>query len=181
MATQTRAKQPPSPTRSLLFHAHLLSPKGQKQNWTQPAELEIHKVSPMRINIAVEGFEHADPSVPALNIGHVILALYAGVVYMSETRNFYSTKIDVTIFEKPIGVLWILGMGRGTLANQTTAQLISNSSIKDDGFNTIRDDVPDSGVYTENLIPGMELDYKFTPRKVKSEDIHLHPASWNRS
>ena len=156
---------------SVLIYFHQ---RGQRQGWTQPAELELYKIPPTRMTISVEALKHADPSIPTLSIGHVMLALDAGVAFMSETRSFYSTKIDVTIFEKPVGVLWILGMGPypldGTIANQT-ARSISNGSIKDDGFNAIRDDVPDSGVYTDNLIPGIELDYKFTPRKVKSEDI----------
>ena len=147
---------------SVLIYFHQ---RGQKQGWTQPAELEIYKVEPTRINIAVERFEHADPSVPALNLGHVMLALYAGVVHMSETRRFYSTKIEVSVFETPIGVLWILGMGRvGGGTQATTAQLISNRS-------SIEDDVPDSGVYTDPLVPGMQLAYRFAPRKVISEDL----------
>ena len=127
----------------------------------------------MRIAISIQALEHADPSIPTLSIGHVMLALDAGVAFMSEIRSFYITRIDVSIFEKPIGVLWIRTrrwLPDGAIANQP-AQLISNSSIKDDRFNATGDDVPDSGVYTDTGTPGMELHYTFNPRKVKSEDI----------
>ncbi|KAL8795534.1 MAG: hypothetical protein Q9195_001955 [Heterodermia aff. obscurata] len=182
---QTRVYQPkPEPSNilsplgvffSVLIYFHQ---RGQRQGWTQPAELELYKIEPTRITISIEAFKHAeDPTIPVLTIGHVMLALYAGVAYMSEIRSFYSTKMDVSIFGKPIGVLWILGMGRyahdETIANQTAQSIsISSNNNNDDILNTTgNDDVPDSGVYTDTLIPGIALDYAFTPRKVKSEDI----------
>ena len=184
---QARTWQPESRERRNMLHPlavyfsvlGYLHQRGQKQGWTHPAELEIYKTPPTQIAISIETIKHADdpPSVPALNIGHVMLALYAGVVSMSENRSFYITRIDVSIFENPIGELWIMGLGDfrldGTLVEgDRSARLISNGSVKDDGFNAIRDDdVPDAGVYTDNLLPGIELHYDFTPRRVKSEDI----------
>lgn len=124
--------------------------------------------------ISIEPLKHEDPSVPVLSISHVMLALYAGVAHMCETRSFYGTRIDISIFGKPIGVIWILGLGQyvhdETIANQT-AQSIPSTNIQDDLLNAIGDDVPDSGVYADSHVPGMELGYSFSPRKAKSEDI----------
>ena len=156
---------------SVLYYFHQ---RGQKHGWTQPAELEVYEIGSSRMAISIEPFKHEDPSVPVLSFGHVMLALYAGVAHMCEIRSFYSTKIDVTIFGKPVGVIWILGFGRlshdETIANQT-AQSIPSTNIQDDILNATGDQVPDSGVYADDLVPGIELDYRFGPRKIKSEDI----------
>ncbi|KAI4137456.1 MAG: hypothetical protein L6R39_007275 [Caloplaca ligustica] len=103
-----------------------------------------------------------------------MLALYAGVAFMSELRVFYTTKIEVTMFGHPVGVIWIaqkpwMVPATETISNQTAHTSTNNLDILS-GRSAI-EAVPDQGRYTNPAVPRMAMDYTLSRRKVNSEDI----------
>lgn len=135
--------------------------------WTKPADTHVTTGTGTPVVISIQVIEHQKPDIPVLTNGHVMLALYAGVVYMSETRSFSVTKVEIYISEVLIGIARFIKRPRSqNVAGQLPKTL---ADIHVDNLEA-HSNIDDRGRYEDATVPRLAIDYEFTGRKVNSED-----------
>ncbi|KAL8711830.1 MAG: hypothetical protein Q9220_003774 [cf. Caloplaca sp. 1 TL-2023] len=147
-------------------YAHHVLPWTTGMHQEQPYTTPEHDIA---INVILGPFR---PGVPALEIGHVMLALFAGVAKMSEHR-FNTMLIDILISSSLIGHIMISRAGIISLPSSTNDTNVSTNPSS--SSSSIVDIIPtlaaNTGRYIDPLNPTITIPYSFSPPPLPSKDI----------